>query len=281
MTQNVGTPAHVIFTRFNLPSKGYESYVRSTEHWLQKRVELFERFCLPSVMADFRWIVYFDPQSPPWLMRRIDGWRRYDRFQALFREEVSLAEKQSDIAAFLQPRQRLVSTNLDNDDGLAHDFVVRIKAVRPTAPRCAIFLANGLVLNGRRTFLNHDQQNAFCSVSESWDAPITCWAYPHTELSRYMPYVSVGGDPAWLQVIHGNNVSNRVRGRRVPASMFATNFTALGAATDPDLREQLVDLLLAAPARTAREATRFVAKHILLRTLGPKGIELAKTIWRP
>lgn len=81
MTKVIDPPAYVIFTRFNLPSKGYESVVRSTDDWLQKRVELFERFCLPSVMAqtdqDFSWIVYFDPHSPAWLMHKIYAWQSY------------------------------------------------------------------------------------------------------------------------------------------------------------------------------------------------------------
>ncbi len=45
--------------------------------WLEDRVELFERYCLPSVAAQtdrrFSWIIYFDPQSPAWLRQRIEG----------------------------------------------------------------------------------------------------------------------------------------------------------------------------------------------------------------
>jgi len=280
----IGPPAYVIFTRFNLPSMGYESIVRNTDHWLQKRVELFESFCLPSVMAqtdqDFSWIVYFDPQSPAWLKNKIYAWQSYERFRPIFREEVSQAEKQADIVAHLQPRQRLVSTNLDNDDGLAHDFVARIKAAPSIAPRCAIFLANGLVLNGNRVFLNWDQQNAFCSVSESWNAPVTCWAHPHNRLSGHMPSVSVGGAPGWLQVVHGDNVSNRVRGRRIAPSGLRQNFTGLETASDPDVQEQLADLLINGPVRTARDALISTSKHALRLTLGPRAIDRAKTVLR-
>ncbi|MBY8850425.1 putative rhamnosyl transferase, partial [Saccharothrix sp. MB29] len=66
---------HVVLTRFNLPSVGAESVVRAQEGWLTKRVGLFERYCLPSVAAqtssDFRWLIYFDPESPQWLKDRI------------------------------------------------------------------------------------------------------------------------------------------------------------------------------------------------------------------
>jgi hypothetical protein len=284
MNQRADIPAYVIFTRFNLPSKGYESYVRSSENWLTNRVKLFERYCLPSVMAqtdqDFTWIIYFDPQSPEWLMRKIEGWRSYSRLRPIFREEVSFEEKHQDIAANVLPRPRLISTNLDNDDGLAHDFVARIKAVQPVGPRCAIFLANGIILSEDRTFLIRDRQNAFCSVSEGWHQPVTCWAHPHNALSQHMPFVSVDDQPAWLQVVHGGNVSNRVKGRRISPGRHRPNFVALETATDPTLKEQLQEVLVHTPTRTARELARATAKHAILGTLGPDGIDRAKNIWR-
>lgn len=180
----------------------------------------------------------------------------------------------------MKPRQRLISTNLDNDDGLAHDFVARIKAAPFIAPRCAIFLANGLVLNGNRVFRNRDQRNAFCSASESSNAPVTCWAHPHNQLSGQMPSVTVGGRPGWLQVVNGNNVSNRVRVRRIAPSELGQNFTGLETAYDLDFQEQLADLLIKAPVRTARDVLMSTTKHALLSTLGPRAIDRAKTALR-
>ena len=278
------TQAYGILTRFNLPSIGFESLVRSKENWLKQRVELFERFCLPSVVAqtdqDFCWLVYFDPQSPDWLLRKIDNWRGYRRFRPVFRREVSLADKRLDITENVPPRQRLISTNLDNDDGLAHDFVARIKAVRVEGPPSAIFIAKGMVLAGERIFLNSDRENAFCSVSEAWNAPVTCWAYPHTDLARHMPHVSLGGQPGWLQVVHGSNVSNRIRGRRVAPGQFHASFSGLQTATDPDLAEKLIDVMIDIPARAARDALRTTLKQTVVWTMGHQGIDRAKSILR-
>ena len=67
---------HVLLTRFNLPSAGAESIVRAKDGWLRARIELFRRFCLPSVLRqtrqDFKWIIYLDPQSPDWLVSVMD-----------------------------------------------------------------------------------------------------------------------------------------------------------------------------------------------------------------
>ena len=68
---------HVLLTRFNLPSAGFESIVRAQDGWLKDRIELFERYSIPSVQAQtsqaFHWIIYFDPESPEWLKGRIQN----------------------------------------------------------------------------------------------------------------------------------------------------------------------------------------------------------------
>jgi N-acetylglucosaminyl-diphospho-decaprenol L-rhamnosyltransferase len=82
---------HVLLTRFNLPSKGPESLIRAQEGWLQRRVELFQRYTIPSVAAQtvsgFHWIVYIDPESPPWLLERLTPHAEAGAFSPIFREE--------------------------------------------------------------------------------------------------------------------------------------------------------------------------------------------------
>ena len=89
MTANLD---HVLLTRFNLPSKGHESLVRAQENWLKNRVMLFERYCLPSVLAQtcrsFSWIIYFDPESPVWLLDWVRSHEQWGYFNPYFREEV-------------------------------------------------------------------------------------------------------------------------------------------------------------------------------------------------
>ena len=124
---------HIFLTRFNLPSGGHESLVRAQEGWLQQRVELFEMYCLPSVLtqtsSNFHWIVYFDPQSPDWLRQRISEWRRNSVLTPIYRATVVRTEMHGDILSTIGKRGGdLLTTNLDNDDGLASDFVERLQA---------------------------------------------------------------------------------------------------------------------------------------------------------
>jgi len=43
-----GGADHVLLTRFNLPSKGFEGMITAKEGWLTDRIALFEFYCLPS-----------------------------------------------------------------------------------------------------------------------------------------------------------------------------------------------------------------------------------------
>lgn len=133
------TVDHALLTRFNLPSKGFESLVRAKDGWLHNRVELFERYCLPSVRAQtrkgFHWIVYFDPESPKWLLDRIQALSADGLFTPIFRAEVSADELLSDIEEVTgRQAQNLLTTNVDNDDGLAADFVAQCRM--SNAPSC-------------------------------------------------------------------------------------------------------------------------------------------------
>ncbi|GAA3700067.1 glycosyltransferase [Gordonia hankookensis] len=273
MTQDLD---HVLLTRFNLPSVGAEGVIRAQDGWLRDRVALFERYCLPSVRSqtntDFQWIIYFDPDSPQWLRERIDT--HGTTYTAIFRESVSNAQLLADIRSVVgDNRSCLITTNLDNDDGLANDFIDQIQSAVTRSSRTAIYLANGLITQSRLLYLRNDRSNAFCSVRELWDGARTCWSDWHNLLGTSMPVVVVDAEPAWLQVVHARNVSNRVRGKLVSPSPYRSRFVGLldGVAA-PTPREQMADLLLERPSRFVRESGRAAAKGIIMRLFGKDGL---------
>lgn len=275
---------HVLLTRFNLPSRGFESLVRAQEGWLRDRIALFERYCLPSVKAqtnrDFRWIIYFDPESPAWLLDRVHGLNREGTFVPLFRTEVSPSELLEDIRTVTGGgRGTLLTTNLDNDDGLAIDFVDRVQKAAHDAGNSAIYLVSGLVMGKGSVFLRNDPHNAFCSVSAPWSAPVTCWAAWHNRLGQSMKVTSLRGAPGWLQLVHDHNVSNRIRGRRVSPKPYRALFPALLAdAPIPTASSIIVDRVFESPLRALRELARKAAKAVTIALLGTQGIDRVKTL---
>lgn len=280
---------HVLLTRFNLPSAGVESIVRAQEGWLRSRMDLFERYCVPSVAAqtnqNFVWLIYFDPQSPHWLLERIEEYRAKGTFVPVFRPTFDATELVADIRSVVgEPRSELITTNLDNDDGLAVDFVERLQAGPPPPERTALYFSRGLIKSPEGLYLRVDRRNAFCSVREAWLAPGTCWLDWHDLLPRHMPVQEIGGPPGWLQVVHGKNVSNRVLGRLTASSPYDDLFPGLldGIPT-PRRADFLRDVLVARPVRTARESSRSMVKRAARAVLGKQGWDRAKHLlasWR-
>jgi hypothetical protein len=268
---------HVILTRFNLPSPGRERAIRDRPGWLESRVELFERYCLPSVAAQanarVRWIIYFDPASPAWLRERTEAHAATGRYTPIFREEVSREELLADIRGVVgDSSDELLTTNLDNDDALASDFCERLQAAPRPAVATAYYFTNGLIRSPEGLHLQHDPDNAFPSVRTRWDGAITCWSAWHTRLRRSMPVVEIGGSPGWLQVVHGRNVSNRARGRLVAPQTYRGRFPGLiDDVATPSRSAVWRDRLVLRPVRGARSAAVRLLKPVLFRVLGPSG----------
>ncbi|MGN6404928.1 glycosyltransferase [Sinomonas sp.] len=271
---------HVILTRFNLPSPGYERSVRERDGWLEKRVSLFERYCLPTVSAQstqaFSWIAYFDPASPMWLRERIEAWSAKGPLTPIFRSEVSADQLVSDLADVSGARTRtLVTTNVDNDDAIARDFVERIQGLAEHGSTAAIYLARGLIGAVPFVYRRTDRVNAFCSVSSSWEDAATCWKDWHNELHRHMPVKLGWGEPAWLQVIHGTNVSNRVHGTMVSPSAYAALFPGIfeDGWLQPSGVDRVLDSSVRRPLRWGREAARGAAKRVIVATAGRTALD--------
>jgi hypothetical protein len=90
---------------------------------------------------------------------------------------------------------------------------------------------------------------------------------------------SLRGEPAWLQVVHDHNVSNRIRGRRVSPRPYDALFPGLlRDVPAPAWREIVVDRLLGSPKRVVREVTRATAKAFTVALLGHQGIDRIKIV---
>lgn len=274
--------SHVILTRFNLPTPGVESLVRAREGWLRERQQLFERYCLPSLLAqskmNYHWIIYYDDESPDWLKERTKSLSSRGEFTPLYRQSVPRGQLLEDISSVVGERSELLlTTNLDNDDAVATDFVARLQCNAQTQAPVALYIDEGLIQRGDRFYRRTDASNAFCSVSEPWDNPMTAWFDWHNRLERHMPARHIQGEPAWLQVVHDGNVSNRVRGRRVDPGKHVGSFGALLDVTHrPKAMALLMDGFVSAPARLVRDVVRWGTKSAIMRLGGKHALDQLK-----
>lgn len=273
---------HVILTRFNLPTAGAESVVRAKEGWLRDRQQLFEAYCLPSVRfqdtQNFAWIIYLDTQSPDWLKKRMAELGATGDFHAIYRDSVSPEDLISDIRGVgMGQAEVLITTNLDNDDGLSRSFLRRVQESVVDATRTAIYVPAGLIQQGEKLYLRHDPDNAFCSVSESWNEPKTCWMDWHNRLGKHMQVREVGGQPGWLQVVHAGNVSNRVRGTRVAPKQYRADFVGgLSEIIEPKPKEFIMESFFLVPVRQARDWARGAVKQLALAIGGKEALDKFK-----
>lgn len=275
---------HVVLTRFNLPSKGAESLIRAKDGWLRERVGLFEQYTIPSMEAqtvtDFAWIVYLDPDSPGWLIERLASHIDRGLFVAHYRESVAWRDVVVDARELAGgDGSVLITTNLDNDDALATDFIERVQDQAARGWRGALYISTGLILYGDRVYLRQDHDNAFCNVIEPWSDPQTAWRDWHVMLRQHLPVRSIQGAPAWLQVVHGRNVSNRPRGRLANPTRYAALFPqALDGLAAPSRSAVAMDALVHRPVRELREAVRLAGKTVMFRLFGKNGIEQASRL---
>lgn len=273
---------HVILTRFNLPTPGPESLIRAQDGWLRNRVALFERYTVPSLrqqtMREFRWIVYLDAESPQWLRDRIDPLVAEGLLVALYRERVDWQDVAVDARELTgATADLLLTTNLDNDDAVAVDFVERLHAAAAVNAPAALFLRRGLIVQASQVYLRDDPDNAFCSVAEAWSDPQTAWRDWHTLLHTHFRSVNVPGEPGWLQVIHGQNVSNKVHGALTSPDAYRGLFPGLLDAVPAPSRASLVsDLLIRRPVRATAKAARTTGKNLFLRVFGKQRLDALK-----
>jgi hypothetical protein len=259
-----GGLAHLVLTRFNVR---WIVGPHDTD-WLAHRFDLFERYCLPSMRGQteqgFRWLVFFDESTPEPFRSRVDGYADWPAFTPCFIGPPSSEVYDAAIAAHLGGAERLLTTRLDNDDALARDAVERLQAeVRP-GPREFLNFPDGYVWHRGRLYAHSHPSNAFLSLSEPAAGFRSAWADPHEEAARVAPVRQVPGGPAWLQVIHEHNVSNRVRGRRYPADRVRADFALdLGPeAADEGAAGYWLDRVVGHPARVARDGAFRVAKPV-------------------
>lgn len=264
---------HFILTRFNIASPGREAPIRNSPGWLERRFDLFEMYCLPSMAAQqhgaYRWLIYFDEETPQAFRERIAAAQARVPFDAIFVGPFRASLAASDIAARLTSQEgRLVTTRLDNDDAIADDFLATIRAEAERHPDGTILnFPRGVALSGGRLYTAADDSNPFTSLVERASGAATIWAAPHTELAKRFPLRQVAAPPSWLQVVHGENVANRIKGKRMGDKAVLARFSLSDRVhiepTGPGVL--LMDRLVFYPARQLRESAVAFAKKLLRR----------------
>jgi hypothetical protein len=215
---------HLVLTRFSIRSSGVGYKNQWDEAWFDRRLDLFEQHCLPSVLGqtsqDFTWLVFCDPVTPPEVTDRlralsdkitIADCRRYTSVPGKAPDDLR------DLDKFVAPGSEVViTTRLDSDDALHRSALELVQ--RHAAPfldsvdevllhtfplGCKLDVTEGVLYRTRY------QQNAFLSLLERTRNKVEgVMIDSHTRLEKRCPLTRDFSILGWMQVLHGTNVSN-------------------------------------------------------------------------
>jgi hypothetical protein len=217
---------HLLLTRFNTAIDYFTTSVEYTPSpkrleadWLMERLDLFERYCLPSVKAQvgtaFTWLVFFDAASPAWLRERVAEYGSV--LQPIYVSGPATDEAIANLvkATGYVSAKYLITTRLDNDDALASDHVASIQKAFRHQSREFLAFPLGLQLYRGSLYYVYWRSNPFLSLIErvgEGSELTTVYCVRHDKVAKLENVRYVSRPPQWLQVLHTSNLGNRLRG---------------------------------------------------------------------
>ncbi|HEY5213610.1 MAG TPA: glycosyltransferase [Acidobacteriaceae bacterium] len=210
---------HLILTRFNTAVDFAPPATGLDDAWLKSRLLLFERYCLPTVAAQrhatFKWLVFCDAASPAWFKEKMSSYG--DLVSPLYIDGPATDEviARSVAAAGLVSSSYLITTRLDNDDGLGRDHLRLIQRAFKQQDREFLVFPLGLQLYRGRLYHCYWKSNPFLSLVERVKGDgyfTTVLCVEHDRVRTTGKVRNIISAPQWLQVIHGSNLLNVLRG---------------------------------------------------------------------
>lgn len=218
---------HLLLTRFNIRYTTFaDPRVLSCE-WLGARMELFRQFTLPSVASQSQlpdaWLVFFDECTPS--ASRGEFQRLTGEFPLLHVEYCRVFTPElvvERVRRIMAPSAEwLLTTRLDNDDALHRRFIETVQSHARDGISEFINPTNGLILANGQLYRHRDFSSPFITLSEPAAACRTVLIDQHPLLARHAPVRQFALPDAWVQVVHGGNLANAVRGVLVSPAMVS------------------------------------------------------------
>lgn len=227
---------HYLVTRFNVLFRRTEQKdwaehvehksfrVRNNDMWLEKRLELFELYCLPSVRGqtnkNFQWVILMSEDTPPRFVNHISARLPDDSYIVSGSGEMldyTIAKKAMELLT-PESTEWVASTSLDSDDALSKDFIATVqKHIRPE--KMYINLLRGVTAAHHKGFQYIGERegrgvNHFRTLVEPRARINSVYMVSHGESHLDAPVENVTSEARWLEVIHGDNCSNRFKKKR-------------------------------------------------------------------
>ncbi|MBU3702232.1 MAG: hypothetical protein FGM58_09335 [Acidimicrobiia bacterium] len=227
----------VVLTRFAVDI-GDGRGAHLDEDWLTGRLELFERYCAPGMAAQTHrphaWLVLLDHATPGWVTERL-------RLLAPDARPTSLDEAFSRSAVTdvldssgLDGRPTM---QLDSDDILLPDSIETMQSSIVRHGDGLHSIPFGFQLAGDDLHARCYVQNPFVCLSAQ-GSNRHVFDLLHSDVRGERLHLA-GWRPGWIQVIHGGNLANEVRGVYVRGTGARRTLAAMGIPIDTARVERL------------------------------------------
>jgi hypothetical protein len=225
-----GKFTHYLITRFNVPVKNWthdkQGNLVGHDSWMDHRLALFSRYCVPTVrhqrQPNFTWIIYLDPNTDNRYQQSIQTILHHVP-QASLRYASDMEELLTDLRKVISesPADYVITSRLDNDDGLGKAYVQIVQEAFQSQHNCLINLDHGVVYDIRNRVLTELRQartNHFTSLIEKraeGGENLTVLGFPHTHPPRECVIMNLSAPYTWFKTIHERNLVSRTKGRPV------------------------------------------------------------------
>lgn len=214
---------HFLITRFNLKVEAWKTTKNAeevrTEEWLKNRFELFETYCLPSVVnqsnQDFEWYVFFDVDTPEYYRKKVDDIAAtYKNFKPLYIDglEALVGSVTQEIGKDTHVEEFIITTRLDNDDIIHKDFIETIQESFVPVHNTVIDLREGyqVSIDKNKTEIREYAHpfNAFISVIERSEEFKTILSQMHYDWAKSNNIVVFDKKRVWIELVHQKNKMN-------------------------------------------------------------------------
>lgn len=223
---------HFVITRFS--ATFFDGQEPAEEDWLFYRLGFFYDALVPSVAGqvgagEFTWFVYFDDRCSAEFRAAVEEMAA-GVFVPIWTHVPFGRHLPQLIGERCTDAEWLLTTRIDSDDAVAKDYFAAVQQQFEPVDALTISFPRGLQMDRSGAIYQYDEPTGpFQSYVERRvpeRSVQTVFGNPlHAQARRHGPLREVIAEPMWLQVIHGSNIANGVRGLRVRPNVLNERFT--------------------------------------------------------
>nr|WP_275950784.1 glycosyltransferase [Enterococcus rivorum] len=200
--------------------------VNLNENYLEKRFELFRKYTIPSIKGqttkNFIWVVMFHKKTPKKFLNQIFEMKQeMSFFHPIFIDDNENIERILNEYLLSNKSEAYLTSRIDNDDSLHKEYIEVVqKILSNSTQKKAISFPYGMQYSENHQILSkyifeHNHFTTLFSKYNGEDILDTINNYNHMTLSSQVSVDSIILDkPMWLEVVHKDNISNRMKFRR-------------------------------------------------------------------